>query len=71
MVNLNSLVQVVQLQNFGLDLKTIKVLIVSLERNWKKESFKKLKKVSYNKNCFMNIIVQMGMRVLQTGASPW
>ena len=29
-----------------------------------------IKKVSYNKNYFMNIIIQMGMRVLQACASP-
>ena len=57
------------LQSSDLDLTTIKVLIISSERNWKKELFKKseLKQKLFHEN----IIVQMGMRVLQTGASLW
>ena len=42
-VSLNSLMELIQSQKVCLDLTTIKVLTVSLERNWKKELFKKFK----------------------------
>ena len=44
--------QVVQLQSFDLDLTTIKVLVVSLDRNLKKELFKKLKKSELKQKLF-------------------
>ena len=45
-VSLNSLMELIQSQKVYLDLTTIKVLTVSLERNWKKELFKKFKDVN-------------------------
>ena len=42
-VSLNFLMQAVRLESFDLDLTTIKAFIVSLERNGKRELFKKKK----------------------------
>ena len=58
----------VQLQSFDLYLITIKPFIVSLERNTKKDLFKKLKKVNLKKN--HEHYCSEGMGAFQAGASP-